>query len=112
MGSLITLTLSNTMGVETALIASAIVGAASTGYGMYAQDKAAKQQAKAAEAMADAMEDTPTVQSSAVAQQTTEDTANAEQASDNEARRRASISSTLQNRSTAQSLLGGRKTLG
>ena len=55
-------------------IASAVVGAGSAAYGMHQSNTKAKAQASAANAMADAMEQQPTVQTSKVAEQQTQDT--------------------------------------
>ena len=94
------------MGLEAAAIAgiaSAVVGAGSAAYGMHQSNKQAKAQASAANAMADAMEQQPTVQTSKVA----------EQAVNTEARRRYSLAQTVNKRPSLNSgILTGRKTLG
>lgn len=104
------------MGLETATIAaiaSAVVGAGSATYGMYQANKQAKAQASAANAMAEAMEQQPTVQTSQVAEQQTQNTQATEQAVNTEARRRYSLTKTINNRPGINSgLLTGRKTLG
>lgn len=104
------------MGLEAAAIAgiaSAVVGAGSAAYGMHQSNKQAKTQASAANAMADAMEQQPTVQTSKVAEQQTQDTQASEQAVNTEARRRYSLAQTVNKRPSLNSgILTGRKTLG
>lgn len=104
------------MGLETAAIAgiaSAVVGAGSAAYGIHQSNKQAKAQAKAANAMADAMEQQPTVQTSQIAQQQTQNTQATEQTLNTEARRRYTLTKTVNNRpSLNSSILTGRKTLG
>lgn len=104
------------MGLEAAAIASiatAVVGAGSAAYGMYQSNKQAKAQASAANAMADAMQQQPTVQTSKIAEQQTQNTQTSEQAINTEARRRYSLAQTINKRpSLNSSLLTGRKTLG
>lgn len=96
-----------------ASIASAVIGAGSSAYGMYQGNKQAKAQASAANAMADAMEQQPTVQTSKVAEQQTQNTQATEQAVNTEARRRYALTDTVNNRPGLNSgILTGRKTLG
>ncbi|OCA04258.1 hypothetical protein [Akkermansia glycaniphila] len=79
----------------------------------YQQRKAAKEQVRAANAMAAAMEKQPVVQASAVAAQRQESAEQSEQNVNSAARRRASLSRTVNTPgSAAASLLGGRRTLG
>lgn len=100
------------MGLEAAAIAgiaSAVVGAGSAAYGMHQSNKQAKAQASAA----NAMEQQPTVQTSKVAEQQTQDTQASEQAVNTEARRRYSLAQTVNKRPSLNSgILTGRKTLG
>lgn len=94
-------------------IASAVVGAGSAAYGMYQGNKQAKAQASAANAMADAMEQQPAVQTSKIAEQQTQNTQATEQAVNKDAQRRFSLLKTVNNRPSLNSgLLTGRKTLG
>lgn len=79
----------------------------------YQQRKAAKEQVRAANAMAVAMEKQPVVQASAVAAQQQETAQQSEQNVNTAAKRRASLSKTVNTPGSAlSSLLGGRKTLG
>lgn len=104
------------MGLETATlvaIGSAVVGAGSAAYGIHQGTQQAKVQKSAANAMADAMEQQPTVQTSKIAQQQTQNTQATEQAVNTESRRRYSLSQTVNNRPGLNSgILTGRKTLG
>lgn len=94
-------------------IASAVVGAGSAAYGIHQSNKQAKAQASAANAMADAMEQQPTVQTSKIAEQQTQNTQASEQTLNTEARRRYSLTKTVNNRpSLTGGILTGRKTLG
>lgn len=84
---------------------------------MYQSHKAQKQQLRAqqnaAAAMAAAMEQQPTVQTSKVAEQQTQNTQATEQAVNTEARRRYTLTKTVNNRPGINSgILTGRKTLG
>ena len=79
----------------------------------YQQRKAAKEQVRAANEMAAAMEKQPVVQASAVASQRQETAQQSEQNVNSAARRRASLSKTVNTSGPAAAFLpGGRKTLG
>ncbi len=92
-----------------ALIAGAL---ASIGSSYHQQKKSAKEQTRAAQAMASAMEKQPTVQASDIAAQQTQDTRQSEQTLSTEAKRRFALSRTVNPASSAVSAFPGtRKTL-
>lgn len=79
----------------------------------YQQRKAAKEQVRAANAMAAAMEKQPVVQASAIAAQQQETAQQSEQNVNTAAKRRASLSKTVNTPGSALSTFpGDRKTLG
>lgn len=92
-----------------ALIAGAL---ASIGSSYYQQKKGAKEQKRAAEAMASAMAKQPTVQAADVAAQQTQDTQASEQTVNTAAKRRFAMSRTVNPSASAiSSFPGTRKTL-
>lgn len=90
-----------------ALIAGTL---ASIGSSYYQQKKEAKEQKRAAEAMASAMAKQPTVQAADVAARQTQDTQASEQTVNTAAKRRFALSRTV-NPSAISSFSGTRKTL-
>lgn len=92
-----------------ALIAGAL---AAVGSSYHQQKKGAKEQRRAAEAMASAMEKQPTVQAANVATQQTQDTQASEQTVNTAAKRRFAMSRTVNpSASVFSSFSGSRKTL-
>jgi hypothetical protein len=91
-----------------ALIAGTL---ASIGSSYYQQKKGAKEQKRAAEAMASAMAKQPTVQAADVAAQQTQDTQASEQTVNTAAKRRFALSRTVNPAAAISSFSGTRKTL-
>ncbi len=80
--------------------------------GYYGSKKMGKQQAAAAQSMADAMKQAPAVQTATAATIETEDTSASANAVNLAAKRRYRISDTVNNKNPLSSLSGLRKTLG
>lgn len=91
-----------------ALIAGTL---ASIGSSYYQQKKGAKEQKRAAQAMASAMAKQPTVQAADVAAQQTQDTQASEQTVNTAAKRRFALSRTVNPTAAISSFSGTRKTL-